>query len=254
MFFRILLVSALVACCVLLVSCGGGDRLLVFAASSLTDSMQQLAEVYEERTGMRVDLSFGASNRLAQQILRGAPADVLVTAGVQPVERLEDEMLTLEGSRRPLLTNRLVVVVRADGQDRVSSLQELADAGGGLAIADPDLAPAGRYAREALVHLGLWAGLQSRLVFGANVRATLGYVEAGNVEAALVYRTDAGVSEGVRVVETVAEGAHAPIVYPAVVLAASDKEEQAAAFIEFLGSEDASQVFRGAGFEMVAGR
>ena len=169
MFFRALLVSALVGC-ILLVGCGGGDRLLVFAASSLTDSMEQLAEAYEERTGMRVDLSFGASNRLAEQISRGAPADVLVTAGVQPVEGLEEEGLVAEGSLRPLLTNRLVVVVRADDADRVSSLQELADAGGGLAIADPDLAPAGRYAKEALVHLGLWGALESRLVFGANVR------------------------------------------------------------------------------------
>ena len=228
--------------------------MLVFAASSLTDSMEQLAEAYEERTGMRVDLSFGASNRLAQQISRGAPADVLVTAGVQPVDWLEGEGLVVEGSVRPLLTNRLVVVVRAGDQGRVSSLQELADEGGGLAIADPDLAPAGRYAREALVYWGLWDGLQSRLVFGANVRATLGYVESGNVEAAVVYRTEAAVSDGVAVVETMAEEAHAPIVYPAVVLEASDKEEQAAAFIEFLAGEEASQVFGRAGFERVAGR
>ena len=225
--------------------------MLVFAASSLTDSMEQLAEAYEERTGMRVDLSFGASNRLAQQVLRGAPADVLVTAGVQPVEGLEDEGLVVEGSLRPLLTNRLVVVVRASDQDKVSSLQELADTGGGLAIADPALAPAGRYAREALAYLGLWDGLQSRLVFGANVRATLGYVESGNVEAALVYRTDVGVSGGVRVVETVAEEAHAPIVYPGVVLEASDKEEQAIDFIEFLDGQEASKVFRAMGFEPV---
>ena len=223
----------------------------MFAASSLTDSMQQLAEVYEERTGMRVDLSFGASSRLSQQISRGAPADVLVTAGVQPVKGLEDEGLVVEGSLRPLLTNRLVVVVRAGDQDGVSSLQELSDAGGGLAIADPDLAPAGRYAKEALVHLGLWDGLQSGLVFGANVRATLGYVEAGNVEAAVVYRTDAGVSKGVRVVETVAEEAHSPIVYPAVVVEASDKEEKAGDFVDFLSGAEAARVFQRMGFQPV---
>ena len=211
--------------------------------------MEQLAEKYEERTGMRVDLSFGASNRLAQQISRGAPADVLVTAGVQPVEGLEDEGLVVVGSRRPLLTNRLVLVVRADGPDSVSSLQDLADAGGALAIADPDLAPAGRYAKEALVHLGLWDGMQSRLVLGANVRATLGYVESGNVAAAVVYRTDAGVSSAIAIVDTLPLEAHAPIVYPAAVLRATDKREKAEAFIEFLVSEESLQIFRRMGFQ-----
>ena len=225
---------------------------MVFAASSLTDSMQQLAQEYEEKTGVRVDLSFGASSRLAQQISRGAPADVMISAGTHPVDRLEDDGLVVVGSRRALLTNRLVLVVRADDAESVSSLQELGEAEGMLAIADPDFAPAGVYAKEALIRLGLWEAFEPRLVYGANVRTTLGYVESGNVAAAVVYRTDAFVSEGIAVVETLPEGVHAPIVYPAVVLEASDKEEQAAAFIDFLESEDASHVFRAAGFEIVA--
>ena len=211
--------------------------------------MVQLTEIYEEKTGIRVDLSFGASNRLAQQISRGAPADVLISAGEQPVEHLEDEGLVVVGSQRPLLTNRLALVTRAGDSGQVSSLTELAETNGMLAIADPDLAPAGRYAREALMYLGLWEALQPRLVYGANVRTTLGYVESGNVAAALVYQTDAEVSEGVTVVETLSEDAHPPIVYPAVVLARSEMQKEAAAFIEFLGGEGALQVFRGMGFE-----
>ena len=244
------LVSAVVMC-VLFVGCGGGERLLVFAASSLTDSMQQLAEVYEERTGLRVDLSFGASNRLAQQISRGAPADVLISAGAQPVDRLEDGGLVVAGSRRSLLANRLVLVARSGDGGSVSGLEELAEAEGMLAIADPDFAPAGGYAKEALVHLGLWDVFEPRLVYGANVRTTLGYVESGNVAAALVYRTDAFVSEGVTIVETLPEEAHSPIMYPAIVLGRSENREQAAAFIEFLASEEAYQVFREMGFKAV---
>ena len=213
--------------------------------------MQQLAEVYEERTGLRVDLSFGASNRLAQQISRGAPADVLISAGAQPVDRLEDGGLAVDGSRRPLLANRLVLVARSGDGGSFSGLEELAEAEGMLAIADPDLAPAGGYAMEALIHLGLWDVFEPRLVYGANVRATLGYVESGNVAAALVYRTDAFVSEGVTVVETLPEVAHSPIVYPAVVLGASDEQEAAGAFVGFLGGEEASEVFRDRGFEAV---
>ena len=246
------MVVAVLLAGVILSSCGGGDdRLLVFAASSLTDSIQELAETYEEQTGVRVDLSFGASNRLAQQVSRGAPADVLITAGAQPIDRLEDEGLVVKESRRPLLTNRLVLVTRSGDASGISSLEDLAGTAGMLAIADPELAPAGRYAKEALVHLGLWEGLQSRIVFGANVRSTLGYVESGNVVAALVYRTDAAVSDSVRVVDTLAEETHSPIVYPVVVLVSSDKQQEASAFIEFLASEEVSQVFRRMGFEPV---
>ena len=240
---------ALLLVCALCLACGGGnERLLVFAASSLTDPMQQLAEMYEEKLGVRVDLSFGASGRLAQQVIRGAPADVLISAGGQPVDRLANQGLLEAGSRRPLLTNRLVLVARVGDAESVTSLEELAETGEMLAIADPNLAPAGRYAKEVLTHLGLWETFEPRLVYGANVRTTLGYVESGNVEAALVYRTDAAVSGGVAVVETLPEEAHSPIVYPAVVLGRSDKREQAAAFIEFLASEEASRVFRETGF------
>ncbi len=213
--------------------------------------MQQLAEMYEEKLGVRVDLSFGASGRLAQQVIRGAPADVLISAGGQPVDRLEDGGQAVAGSWRPLLANRLVLVVRSGDGGRVSSLEELAEAEGMLAIADPDLAPAGEYAKEALIHLGLWDVFEPRLVYGTNVRTALGYVESGNVAAALVYRTDAFVSDGIAVVETLPEEAHSPIVYPAVVLAASDDQGPAGAFVEFLGGEEASEVFRRMGFETI---
>lgn len=214
--------------------------------------MQQLAEMYEEQTGVTVDLSFGASGRLAQQVIRGAPADVLISAGGQPVDRLADQGLLEARSRRPLLTNRLVLVARVRDAESVTSLEELAETGAMLAIADPDLAPAGRYAKEALTHLGLWDTFESRLVYGTNVRTTLGYVESENVAAALVYRTDVALSGGVGVIYTLPQEAHSPIMYPAVVLGTSDKQEQAAAFVEFLASDEAVEVFRRAGFERVA--
>ena len=243
--------SGLLVLLALPIGCGGGgDSLLVFAASSLTDPLRQLAAIYEERTGVEVDISFGASGRLAQQISRGAPADVLISAGEQPIDRLVDEGLVDTSSRRALLTNRLVLVTKHGDDRAISSLEVLLDADGMLAIADPELAPAGGYAREALRHLGLWEALEPRLVYGGNVRTTLGYVESGNVAAALVYRTDATVSDRVSVAEILPADAHSLIVYPAVVVGTSDKREQAAGFIEFLGGEEASQVFRDMGFEI----
>ena len=226
----------------------------MFAASSLTDSMQLLAERYQEHTGVRVDLSFGSSGRLAQQVSRGAPADAFVSAGTQPVDRLEDEGLVAAGSRRPLLTNRLVLVTRSGDTSGISSLEELVQTAGMLAIADPELAPAGFYAREALNYLGLWDAFHPRLVYGTNVRTTLGYVESGNVAAALVYHTDPAIDDGVRVASTLPQEAHPPIVYPAVVIARSERQGEAAAFIDFLAGDEAAGLFRQIGFEPVAAK
>ena len=247
------LLAALFLVGTLCLGCRGNDspRLLVFAASSLTDSLQPLAQLYKEQTGVAVDLSFGASNSLARQISRGAPADVLVSAGLQPIDRLTSEGLAAPDSRRDLLANRLAMVT-ANEATAPADLQELANGEASLAIADPDLAPAGGYAREALRHLGLWDTLQPRLVYGPNVRATLGYVESGNVAAALVYATDAIISDGVSVAALLPQDSHPPIIYPGIVLARSSQQMQATAFLDFLASKDASQLFREMSFTPIA--
>lgn len=229
----------------------GQDRLLVFAASSLTDAMEQLGEVYQAQQGVRVDFNVGASNALSQQIARGAPADVFIAAGVQPVDRLEAEALVLPGTRRDLLTNRLVLVVPVETARHINSLEDLRETDVLLAMADPDLAPAGQYTREALVNLDLWQALESRLVYGANVRTTLGYLESGNVGAALVYRTDAAISDQVQVVVTLPGESYSPIRYPGVVLTRSENQQAAEAFLEFLSSPEAAQVFSELGFTPV---
>ena len=234
------------------VACGGQDQVLVFAASSLTNVMERLGEEFEAQEGVKVNYNFGASRGLAQQIVRGAPADVFVAAGVQPMDYLDSEGELVQGTRRDLLTNTLALVASKDDGPEIDSLQDLVDGGHRLAIANPELSPAGQYARDALVNLDFWPQLEDRLVFGANVRTVLGYVESGNVAAALVYSTDAAVGDGVRIVAIIPADSHAPIRYPGAVNRESDQRTLAQGFLEYLAGERASAIFTEFGFTPVA--
>ena len=246
--------TAMAAVALLLtLACGFGGRsdvLLVFAATSLTDAIREIEEEFESDGRADVLVSFGGSQSLARQIASGAPADLYISAGTGPVEFLEAEGVPLSDAV-DLLTNRLVVVSRK-GAVRPESLADLAGSGfGRVALADPNLAPAGMYAREALVALGLWDALKPKLIYGSDVRVTLTYVETGNVDAALVYATDAR-STDLAISEVVPAGAYPHIVYPAVIVDESSNKPLARRFLDFLQSERAGEVFVKHGFVTAA--
>ena len=230
-------------------ACGGGDReeILVFVAASLADVMDRVGREFSEAEGTRVRFNLGGSGYLAQQIVRGAPADAFISAGDHPMELLRDRDLLVPGSRRALLANELVLVVSEDGPP-LSSVEELATMDGRVAIADPELAPAGAYARQALKSMDLWDTLRPRIIFGQDVRVSLGYVKTGNVDAGIVYRTDVQEGEGLRIVAPFSQDTHTAIVYPGAVLSRSSQKDAAEAFLEFLTGESARQTFRGFGF------
>jgi molybdate transport system substrate-binding protein len=235
------LVAALLACS------PSEDELLVFAAASLADALEEIAAEFEREGATRVAISSGGSQMLAQQIAGGAPADLFVSAGEFPVRFLRERRL-LEPSSARLLSNEMVVVVPVGGDEPASMDGLGAKTVRRIAIADPELAPAGRYARESLMSLGLWDGLGPKLVFAADVRAALAYVESGNADAALVYRTDAEASERVRVLHIVPAFSYSPISYPAVIVAASNNKVAADAFLRYLRGEGARETFRRHGF------
>ena len=231
----------------------GDEEILVFVAASLTDAMERLGNQFTEEHGVRVRFNLGGSVALAQQIIRRAPADAFVAAGPEPMDALEERDLLAPGSRVDLLTNELVVVAApgvaapgGPGPGNVAAL--LRESRGKIAIADPDLAPAGSYARQALESLGLWEELLPRLVPAFDVRAALGYVHAGTVELGIVYRTDAAIAGELEVVTSIPSQAHPPIVYPAAVLNRSGKSEAAREFLQYLGGEQARRVFLEYGF------
>ena len=227
---------------------GERSEVLVFAAVSLTDALAEIGRAFEERADIGVTFSYGGSQMLAQQIASGAPADIFIAAGEFPVKTLAEKGMT-EPEVINLLGNRLVLVTRSDELELESVEQLSTDTVERIAVASPELAPAGRYARESLTHLGLWDGLQGKLVLGADVRVTLAYLESGNVDVAVVYRTDALIADDVGVLDIVPPDSYSRIVYPAVVIRGSAHKTDAGQFIEFLRSEAAAEVFRKHGFD-----
>jgi molybdate transport system substrate-binding protein len=232
-------------------ACGGGDseELLIFAATSLTNALTEIEADYEEATGVEARISYGGSQALARQIESGAPADVFISAGAGPVTGLQDSGLVAEGSARSLLVNRLVLVARADSREPASLSDLTRSDYSRIGLADPDLAPAGAYAREALSHEGVWEAIQAKVVFGADVRVTLTYVETGNVDVALVYATDAKTAPDLSLFDIVPDGNYTLIVYPAVAVSESPKLNLAKEFIEYLRSPASVATFRRNGFE-----
>lgn len=249
---KALLAAAPILASVLLTACGpreerGPGDLLVFSAASLMDAMSDIEELYE--AGSRgVSFSFGGSQSLAQQIASGAPADVFIAAGEAPMAFLDARGLI--GHPVDVLSNSLVVAVRDGNPVKLESFAALAGpAVSRLAIADPSLAPAGRYAREALQSLGIWESLRDRLVFGADVRAALAFVESGNADAAIVYSTDVEQGSGLATLDIVPPDSYGSVVYPAAVVLKSARQEDAVRFVELLLGDEAASIFQTHGFE-----
>ena len=258
--YRRAAIAALASLAALTIACGsrsgrdagaGDGEALVLAAASLTDALEELRPAYEDTTGGTVKFSFAASGTLAAQVRRGAPGDAVIFAGTGPMEGLEAAGLIERGSRRTPLGNRLVVIARpGTGQD-LRELANLADPGRGrVAIASPDSAPAGAYARESLQSAGVWQALRegSRLIEAVDVRAAAAAVQAGGADYGIVYATDAAAMPGVAAVLEVPAYSHSPILYAAGVLARSGRKAAAGRFLDFLASSQAQAVFKRHGF------
>ena len=225
------------------------DRVRVSAAVSLTEPLERVADDFERDTGTAVELNLAGSSTLAAQILAGAPVDLFISADGRQMNRVAAESLVDAETRVVLLSNRLAVVVPAGEGGAPSSAAELrAEAFRRIAIGDPAGVPAGVYARCYLVSIGLWDALASRVVPTRSVRAALAVVEAGDVDAGIVYRTDALSSDGVAVAFEVPEDEGPAIAYPAAILADAPNGALAARFLDYLQSEAARSAFRQAGF------
>jgi molybdate transport system substrate-binding protein len=227
--------------------------LQVFAAASLTDALREISAEYEKTaTGDKPVLNLGASSTLARQIQEGAPADLFLSADEAKMDGLEKRKLLLPGTRRSVLSNTLVVVVPVDSNLKISGPADLAAASvRAIAIAEPQSVPAGIYAKEYLKRKGLWNKVIDRVVPTENVRAALAAVESGNVDAGIVYKTDAGISKKVRIAYEVPKAEAPNISYPFAVLADSERKEAARRFLDFLISPPSLAVFRKYGFLVI---
>jgi molybdate transport system substrate-binding protein len=225
-------------------------ELLVFAGASLTNVLGELSKAYERQGGAPVKPSFAASSVLARQIEAGGKADVFVSADQEWMDYLQSRGLIDKPSRRNLVGNRLVLIAPAGSEIelKIAAGFRLAATLGGrrLATGDPDTVPVGRYARSALISLGVWDEVQDRLVRADNVRSAMMFVARGEVPLGIVYTTDALVDPKVRIVDTFPENTHAPITYPGAATTGSGNE--ARTFVQFLAGPQARDTWRRFGF------
>jgi molybdate transport system substrate-binding protein len=227
----------------------------VFAAASLTEALEEIAADYEKSGGGKVVLNLGASSTLARQIQEGAPADLFFSADEAKMDVLEKQGLVLAGTRGSLLSNTLVVVVPMDSSLEIRSAQDLATPQvRALALAEPQSVPAGIYAKEYLISQRLWSRIVDKVIPTENVRAALSAVESGNVDAGIVYKTDAAISRKVKIAYEVPAAEGPKISYPVAVLAGSKGQAAAYRFLAYLESPAALEIFRRYGFLITASR
>jgi len=230
------------------------EELLVFAAASLTDALQDAGERWGRESRFRVAFNFAGSSTLERQIEAGAPADLFVSADAAKVDALERAGLLEPGTRHTLFSNRLVVVVAAVKGAPVSELADLAKPGvESLAIAQPDSVPAGIYARELLQSAGLWDAVRAKVIPTENVRAALAAVASGDADAAIVYSTDVEISRRVRVAVTVDPSAGPQIAYVAAVPVSAPHSVLARRFLAWFATDEARQLFARHGFLVLPG-
>jgi molybdate transport system substrate-binding protein len=229
--------------------CARAAEVMVFAAASLTDSLKKIAPPYEKLSGDKLLFNFAASSLLERQIEAGAPADVFFSADEAKMDALEKKGLIITETRRRVLSNTLVIVVAADSLLKLNSPADLATPGvKHIALADPKAVPAGIYAREFLEKKNLWLAVKNKVVPTENVRAALAAVASGNVEAGVVYKTDAAISNRVRIACEVGSEEGPAISYPVAVIKDSKNPGAARKFAEYLRSSEGKKIFENYGF------
>ncbi len=226
-------------------------NLTISAAASLQDAAGELKTIYETKNaGVTITLNLAASGTLQKQIEEGAPADLFVSAGKSQMDALAQKGLIVDASRKDLLGNELVLITGKDSQ--ITEFNGLTGASvKKISIGTPETVPAGKYAKDTLTTLNLWEQLQPKMVLAKDVRQVLTYVETGNVDAGLVYRTDAATSSNVKIAAAAPAGSSAPIVYPMAVIKSTKYQKEAEAFASFLTSDDAVKVFEKYGFKVL---
>ncbi len=234
-----------------LASARGDEELLVFAAASLQEAMDDAAVAWQARSGQRVRVSYAGSAALARQVERGAPVDIFVSADAAWMDYLQARGLVDPASRFNLAGNALVLVAPRGQASAVAlepaALRAALGPRGRLVLADAGSVPAGRYARQSMQALGLWDGLHGSLAQTDSVRAALAFVARGEAPLGIVYATDARAEPRVVVVARFPPGSHDEVSYP-VARATAAPRARSAGFLAFLGGDEVRGVLRTRGF------
>jgi len=246
-----LFVALCLALQIALAPAASAKDVVVFAAASLKNALDEASVSYQGEIATRVLISYAASSTLAKQIENGAPADLFISADLDWMDYLQQRNLIKAETRVTLLGNRLVLIAPADSTATVEIRPgfPLANLIGDerLAMADPSAVPAGKYGKAALEKLGVWPSVAAKVAPAEDVRAALLLVERRETPLGIVYATDAAADKGVRIVASFPEDSHPPILYPAAEVGPGGNPA-AEAFLAYLKSDRARPFFERQGF------
>ncbi|MEO7208721.1 MAG: molybdate ABC transporter substrate-binding protein [Steroidobacteraceae bacterium] len=243
----------LLSACLFGLHCFAADSkktITVFAAASLTNTLQDLGDAFTKDSSIPVRFSFAASSTLARQIENGSRADLFFSADLEWMDYLQARNLIQAATRHDVLGNQLVLIAPVTSKISLKIVPHFALAAalgnGRLATGDPDSVPVGRYAHEALSNLGVWDQVAPRLVRTDSVRSALAFVDRGEAELGIVYRTDAMVDKNVRVLDLFPADSHMPIIYPAALINGAGPD--AAKFLAYIRGPAGDLTFKHYGF------
>ena len=224
-------------------------NLLVSAGAGFKDAGEELKEIYvQKHADVKITYNFASSGTLQKQIEEGAPTDLFISAAEAQVNVLSQKGLLEEGSRKNLLSNELVLIAGKDS--KISDFNDLAgDKVNKISIGTPETVPAGMYAKETLTNLKLWDKIQPKLVLAKDVRQVLTYVETKNVEAGLVYHSDAIKGKEIKTVTVAPEASHSPIIFTMAVIKSTKHSKEVSDFAAFLLSDEANKIYMKYGFK-----
>lgn len=216
----------------------------VSAAASLKEVMEELSDKFQnENKNVKINLNLGGSGALKNQILAGAPVDLVFFASQKDLKDLDGKGFVEKEYQKDILKNRLVVA----GRINIDSLDKLI--GSSIAIGIPESVPAGKYSKEAFINSGIWDKVQNDIVYAKDVRSAAQYVDLYEVDYSLIYKTDARVLKNSDIVYTVPENLHTPVVYSYGIIKDRATEEVVALY-NFLNSDTARKLYEKYGFEM----
>lgn len=227
------------------------DKVTVYAAASLTNAINELDVIYEQKNKVQIQTSYAGSSTLAKQIEAGAPADIFISADVQWMDYLQKKQLVSANDRVNLLGNRLVVIAPKARPIKLKidkSFDFTRVVQGKWCTGDTKSVPVGKYAKQALTSIGWWDKVSTRLVETEDVRAALNFVARGECQLGIVYATDAAISKNVVIIGTFSENTHQPIIYP---IGLVKKNTESMKFYKFLQSSQAKKVFKKYGFSVL---
>ncbi len=227
-------------------------ELTVCAGVGLTDAIKEINSLYmQENKNITIVANFAAAGTLQEQIEQGAPADVFFSPGISQIDALQEGGLIINETRQDLLNNKIVLVVPISSNLDITSFMDLLNEDvAHISIGDPDFVPAGTYGIQALDAYGITEQLQPKLILCNDVRQVLSYVESGNVEAGIVYASDAVITDNVKIVAEAPDEVNRKIAFVGAVIKSSKNVEAANDYIAFLASDKASAIFEKYGFSM----